>query len=223
MYDATGNRTTVTTGAGTVNYTTASDNRLSSDGTWNYTYFTNGNLQKKVRISDGLTWSYVYDHWNRLIGFQRRTTDGGTLELDGGYAYDALGNRVEKLVDSDGAGPGSMVVSKYAYDAWNPAKGAQVGTENADVWGDFTSGGALTTRYLRGDKIDELIARIDGSTPYWYLTDHQGSTRKIVDGAGAVRDTIVYDAYGNENGPRPLFHLPWRVGRCEQQFHPQGE
>src|SRR5690606_37137449 len=31
----------------------------------------------------------------------------------------------------------------------------------------------------------------------WYLTDHLGSVRDIVNGVGVVIDTITYDSFGN--------------------------
>jgi len=55
----------------------------------------------------------------------------------------------------------------------------------------------LTTRYRRGDVVDQLLARIDGSTACWYVTDHLGSIRKVLDSTGVVKDAITYDAWGN--------------------------
>jgi len=119
------------------------------------------------------------------------------LVLDADYKYDVFGNRTEKSVDPDGAGASAAVVSKFAYDQWNPAKPSPIGTENADIWGDFTAGGSLTTRYGRGDVVDQLLARIDGSTARWYVHDHLGSIRKVLDNSGVVKDALTYDAWGN--------------------------
>jgi RHS repeat-associated protein len=60
----------------------------------------------------------------------------------------------------------------------------------------------LQTRYLRGDGVDEIIARIESTGQpnpgaAWYLTDRLGSVRNLVDSTGAVQDTIVYDGFGN--------------------------
>jgi len=120
-----------------------------------------------------------------------------TLLLEADYEYDAFGNRTERIVDADGAGGGAAVTTKFAIDQWNPAKARPIGTENADVWGDAVGGGSLTTRYLRGDVVDQLLARIDGSTARWYVHDHLGSIRKVLDNSGVVKDAITYDAWGN--------------------------
>ena len=58
-YDQSGNRTMT-------GYQTGTDNRLVTDGTWNYAYDNEGNIVQKVRISDGQTWLYSYDNANRL-------------------------------------------------------------------------------------------------------------------------------------------------------------
>jgi uncharacterized protein RhaS with RHS repeats len=75
-----------------------------------------------------------------------------------------------------------------------------VGNENYDVWADLTSSGSLATRYLRGDVVDQLFARVDESggsgTGYWTLTDHLGSVRDVIDNSGAVKDAITYDSFG---------------------------
>src|SRR5262249_37321361 len=58
-YDLNGNRTNP-------GYITGKNNELLSDGTWNYQCDNEGNLIKKVRISDGLTWTYGYDLRNQM-------------------------------------------------------------------------------------------------------------------------------------------------------------
>lgn len=56
---------------------------------------------------------------------------------------------------------------------------------------------AVRARYLFGTTLDEIIARYrpnEGTA--WYLTDHLGSVRDIVDGAGQRIDHIDYDSFG---------------------------
>ena len=55
----------------------------------------------------------------------------------------------------------------------------------------------MTSRQLQGDGIDQHLAYVQSSNAYWYLTDHLGSTRAVVDNSLAVQDSLVYDAYGN--------------------------
>jgi hypothetical protein len=78
------------------------------------------------------------------------------------------------------------VVTRFALDGWKNVRQPLVGNENWDVWADLDGSSSLTTRYVRGDVIDQLFARIEedpeGDIPYWYLTDHLGSIRDVIDG-----------------------------------------
>jgi RHS repeat-associated protein len=84
----------------------------------------------------------------------------------------------------------------FAQDGWNPAKPTPIGTENFDVWADLTETNELETRYLRGDVVDEIVARIDDNGSAWLLTDYQGSVRDVTDAAGNVIASRDYEAFG---------------------------
>jgi RHS repeat-associated protein len=120
------------------------------------------------------------------------TNDGGTV--DDQFTYDAFDRRIGKLVGT----------TQYwtAYSGDNP-------------YADFT-GSTLTSRYLYGDGIDQLFARLTANpvTITWYLTDNVGSIRQLVDNAGAVQDTLTYrDSYGNnpsDNGTGDRFKFTGR-------------
>jgi RHS repeat-associated protein len=63
---------------------------------------------------------------------------------------------------------------------------------------DLNGSNALQTRYVHGDALDQLFARVSaGGTAAWYLTDRLGSVRNITDNSGVVQDTLTYDPYGN--------------------------
>jgi len=69
--------------------------------------------------------------------------------------YDAFGNRLEKDVWTQASG--TTTVSRFAYDGQN-------------VWADVNGSNALQTRYLRGDMVDQLFARVvSAGTAAWYL------------------------------------------------------
>jgi RHS repeat-associated protein len=56
----------------------------------------------------------------------------------------------------------------------------------------------LQTRYLRGDVVDQIFARLAANgTAAWYLTDRQGSVRDVTDASGAVQDHLSYGGFGN--------------------------
>jgi RHS repeat-associated protein len=66
------------------------------------------------------------------------------------------------------------------------------------AWADFNGSNAIQTRRLPTDAIDKFFARVDtNGDAAWYLTDHLGSVREIVDDAGATIDEITYDPFGN--------------------------
>src|SRR5207247_6133652 len=72
------------------------------------------------------------------------------------------------------------------------------GLDNWDVWADLDGSNNLQTRYVRGDVTDQLFARIESSgTAYWYLTDRLGTIRDVTDNSGVIKDTIVFDGFGN--------------------------
>jgi len=183
-YDANGNRNST-------GYATSSDNELTNDGTWTYTYDQRGNVAGKSDAA-GHIWTYTYDNNNELT--TATESSGGSVVVRATYSYDAFGNRIESNETQ-----GGVTTATYdAYDGWNPAKGESVGNANFDVWAEFTGGGSLTTRYVRGDAVDQVFAQMASSgTPSWLLTDHLGSVVGETSSTGVLQLTMVYDAFGN--------------------------
>ncbi len=174
-YDADGNRT----GTG---YIYGPDNELLSDGTWNYSYDAVGNMVQKVNIAAGETWTYGYDFNNRMTSAVDSNSDGTVIQ-SAAYQYDALGN----LLQEDVTKGGSTTLTRYAYDRGN-------------AWAalDGNNGDALQTRYLYLAGPDQPAAQISASGDVgWYLTDHLGSVREIVNDQGTALDKIDYGAFGN--------------------------
>src|SRR4029079_7924174 len=65
---AHGNSTGTQTHLGATNSSTVTDNnRISTDGVYNYTYDDEGNMLTKVNISTGDKQEFVWDHRNRLV------------------------------------------------------------------------------------------------------------------------------------------------------------
>jgi len=197
-YDPNGNRDNY-------EYDETNTNILTSDDVWDFYYDNEGNMTRKVEIASGMTWVYGYDHANHLTEAQQWDMDpvyynpgGATLLRDVEYKYDAFGNRVQKNVDWDGEDTDPAEVTKFAVDGWNYAKPEPIGNENYDVWADLDVSGSLTTRYLRGDLVDELFARVDaGNDAFWFLNDHLGSLRDIISNDALIQDGVEYDAFGN--------------------------
>jgi choice-of-anchor A domain-containing protein/RHS repeat-associated protein len=166
-YDANGNRT----GAGT----TGADNEVLSDGTFNYVYDNEGNLIRRSAIATGDVTAYSYDYRNRLTDVVHTNAAGMVLDSSH-YTYDVFDRRIAVTVN------GQTQVTVYDGD---------------HAWADYTAGGQVTTRYLFGPKVDEVMARWrPGQGTVWYLTDHLGSVRDLVNGSGAVLNHLEYSPYG---------------------------
>ena len=125
------------------------------------------------------------------------------------YVYDVFGNRIEEDVWTPSSG---TTVSRFAYmtlpsplrgegqgegpSGYGPQGGAGQGAE--EIWADLNGSNGLVTRYLHGDAVNQLFARVSAAgVAAWYLTDHQGSVTNLTDASGNLQDTITYDGYGN--------------------------
>jgi RHS repeat-associated protein len=173
-YDGTGNRTNT-------GYQTTLANEVTSDGTWTYTFDSEGIVVKKSKGASAETWTFGYDNLNHLVTAIDKSTDGGTTIAVATYSYDVFGDRLEA---DDWATGGTTTITRFAYDG-------------QDVWADLTSGNTPQTRYIRGNQIDSLFARISAAgTAAWYLTDRLGSVRDLADNTGALQDHIDFDGFG---------------------------
>jgi RHS repeat-associated protein len=166
-------------------YQVGPDNQLITDGNWNYKYDPEGNVIEKDGVAGGpdagLVWKYGYDNENHLTSAVETNASNQVLVQDS-FLYDVNNNRVE----SDVTVNGTTTVTKYAYD------------QNGQVWADLNSTNGIITRRQYLDTVDSLFARIgsDG-TEAWYLTDHLGSVRGLMNNSGSLIDSLSYDAFGN--------------------------
>ncbi|MFT3881790.1 MAG: RHS repeat-associated core domain-containing protein [Gemmatales bacterium] len=170
-YDVGGNRSNGSQVIGT-------GNRLTSDSVGTYTYDDEGNLTS--RTVSGVVWNYSYDNDNRLTSVTKTVSGSVTYQVD--YQYDAFGNRVQSTTDADGAGSGSSVTERYAYDG-------------DQLWADLNGSTTVHVYYMYGDQVDQLLVRSVASTG-WYLTDRLGTVNQVTNMAGVVLDAITYDGFG---------------------------
>jgi len=204
-FDSNGNRTNT-------GYSTGTNNQLTSDGTFNYTYDAEGNRVSRTRISndpasDYLT-TYTFDYRNELtdVNFYNNSS---VLTKHVHYIYDVFDHLIGKQVDDTGGGSYDRA-EFYVYDGNNVAL-------------QFGLGGALTERYLNGPSasgVDTVLAEEDVTsltspgTVTWPLTDNLGTVRDIVDSTGAVIDHLVYNSFGqvaSESAPT-VHHLQGYAG-----------
>ncbi|MBE9140285.1 RHS repeat protein [Nodosilinea sp. LEGE 07088] len=176
-YDATGNRTS---------YTTGDRNRLLNDGTYSYEYDNEGNRTRRVDIATGEATEYTWDYRNRLTSIVSK--DGtGTITQTVLYTYDVYDRRLSKSVDADGAGAGAATEEHFVYD----------GSHIALV---FDGAGTLTHRYFHGPQIDQVLAEETAGQTRWALGDHQGSVRDAINNTGTVLNHTTYDSFGQVTG-----------------------
>lgn len=184
-YDANGNRTLA-------GYVTGANNRLLSEGTYQYAYDAEGNLVRRTELATGAVRRLTWDHRNRLI----EVTDeepGGTPVQRVRYTYDAFDRRIAASVDGDPQDGVEPPQQFFVYD------GDDVLLELRDA--DGTAGPQVAQplmRYLHGPAVDQVLAQESetGGTQ-WLLGDHLGTIRDIVDGAGTVLNHVSYDSFGN--------------------------
>jgi YD repeat-containing protein len=156
---------------------------LKADANWNYFYDYAGNLIKKTKVGGTETWSCGYDAGNRLVKVEKRTTDGGTLQTEVKYSYDAFGNRLEEDVTSGG----TTTVTRFA-------------SVDGQVWADLDGSNALKVRYLDGDAVDEIFALEDGNGNLnWYVSDRQGSIQDLIDNAGSAAKRLRYGGFAQNS------------------------
>lgn len=167
-------------------YTVGTNNRISTDGTYNYTYDDEGNVTRRTKISDSSVRDYAWDYRNRLTSVVDRVSAGGTITMQADYTYDVFDRRIKKVVDADGAGGGAAVTSRYVFEGERP-----------NVTLQFDGSNNLTHRYLWGEALDQLLADENSSNAItWSLADHLGTTRDVVNNSGAVQNHLKWDSFG---------------------------
>jgi RHS repeat-associated protein len=181
-YDKNGNRVSSTQHG--ENYQTGTNNRLLSDGVYNYEYDLSGNLIRRSEIATDAVREFEWDYRNRLVAVIDKNADGNEIQRVE-FTYDAMNRRIAKTVDG--------VVTYFVYDGDNVLLDF-VDTDGVDGEGVPV----LAQRYLHGAGVDQILAQEDGSgNVVWHLADHLGTIRDLVDSSGEVVNHLTYDSYGN--------------------------
>jgi RHS repeat-associated protein len=170
-------------------YQVGSANQVTSDGSWSYKYDPEGDVIEKDAVGGGVTWVYAYDNRNHLVSATE--SSGGSQQLQISLSYDVFGN----LVEEDVTQSGSTTVTKFAQQIVGLAAG-WLGLPR--TWADLSASNQVQARRESLDGVSSLFARIgsDG-TEAWYLSDHLGSTRGLMNNSGTLIDTLTFDAFGN--------------------------
>jgi RHS repeat-associated protein len=187
-FDLNGNRTMT-------GHTVGTNNRISTDGTYNFTYDNEGNRTSQTKISTGEVTEYEWDHRNRLTKVTQKNS-GGTIVKTTEHSYDVYDRWVRRRVDPDGAGAAAAVDAFFAHD----------GDQIALVF-DGPAASNLDNRLLWGPMVDQLLADEDVSTltsagdVIWPLSDHLGTPRDLAQyNSGTDTTSVVnhriYEAFG---------------------------
>ena len=186
-YDSNGNRIT----ANGSNYTTGSNNELTSDGSWTYTYDDEGNRVSKTNSTHREL--YEWDYRNRLTKVTQQEYNSSTEEWQDvqivEYTYDYNNIWIRKLLDTNGDGTPD---SKSIFIPENYQTTVQI------------DDGIVTHHYLwTPNQQDKLLADTTTDGVLWSLTDHLGTVRDILSATETVH--LIYDAFGNLiSGTTPL-------------------
>ncbi|HUG94469.1 MAG TPA: RHS repeat-associated core domain-containing protein, partial [Planctomycetaceae bacterium] len=179
-WDANGNPTMT-------GWTVDTNNRLTSDGTYDYLHDNEGNRTRTTNIATGEYVEYSWDHRNRLTDVVFKTAAGVTT-MHVRYGYDAFNRLVRRELDADGDGVFESAEA-FVYDG-------------ADMVLVLDETGSLTHRFLPDAATDAVFASEDAlGEILWNLTDHQGTVRDVADYDAATDTTSVvnhltYSAFG---------------------------
>jgi RHS repeat-associated protein len=181
-YDANGNRTSVTDGAGTRTASHDDQDRLLSEGTTSYRYTANGELRESIVGTD--TTRYGYDELGNLLAVDPPA--GSTI----GYVVDGANRRVGRTVD------GVLRRTGLFQDGLN-------------VVAELDSVGTLLSRFVYASRghVPDYLVTAGGDSTYRLVTDHLGSVRLVVNVAtGWVAQRLRYGPWGElEEDTRPGF------------------
>ena len=208
-YDLAGNRTALTSGAGTESYVLDDLNRLTTATYANgditsYTYDSAGN--RLTQTVSGSPIAYSYDAAGQLTAVGSDTPNydpAGHLTALGSAAFtwDVYG-RIATAADS-------TLSQSYAFD------GDGLRTSITD------SGGSTPLLWDRTGSLPMIVSDGDewfihgpaavgegGNGGSWLLPDGLGSTRLVTDATGGTTGSYAYDAFGtprSASGPDPAF------------------
>jgi RHS repeat-associated protein len=149
-----------------------SENELTQDSGYTYSYDSLGNMTVRQSLSDSADrTTYTWDARNLLI-----VVDGAVSDTS--YAYDARNRRVAKTVDG--------ATTQYVHDGLN-------------VLLEYDGAGDLLARNTHAG-LDQLCVRdeVAASTPYYVCQNALSSVLSVSDDNGNVLQRYRYSAFGEQ-------------------------
>ena len=176
-YDDLGNRISHKyRGATAIGYAHDKANRMTKLAAKTQGYDLAGNLTLAYSADRGTSYTYRWDHHNRLTGVYDSTNTNRLAN----FTYDALGRRVESINDT------GRITNRYYYDGVNELV-------------EDNQSGTRQRYYIHGvSYVDErlMMYRDSNSRPYYYVLDRMYNVRALIDRAGAIVERYAYDDYG---------------------------
>lgn len=176
QYDAVGNRVSShqTPGPATVD----PGHRLRALGDFAFDYDLEGNLVERVDTVSGEVRRYEYDHRNQLVRATHRpgAVDPATTVVE--YEYDFAQRMVSRTVNGE--------KTWILWDRLMPIA-------------EFPDGGDRITAFFfyHPERMDHYLgAWREGIGERWFLTDHIGTVRGTLDGAGNLIGWTDFDTFG---------------------------
>lgn len=162
-----GNRASLETKAGTVDYRYDQADRLLQAGDETFQYDANGNLIERSG-ANGAT-RYSYDAEDRLV--KVNLPDGGEVT----YGYAPTGERIWRK-DADG-------LTHYV-------------TDGLHVLAELDEDLNTDASYVYGPGIDDALLMLRSEDAFCFHLDRIGSVSRITDPAGKIAGSYEYDAFG---------------------------
>ena len=121
-------------------------------------------------LATGGGWTYTHNGSSRLVGVS------GPGSVTATFGRDGRNRDVKRAING--------VTTYLIYDGWN-------------LVAEYDAVGVLTTRYIHGPQVDEILAKVTTASTTFLLPDALGSTIAVADGSGAVLERVYYsDAFG---------------------------
>lgn len=192
-FDANGNRTAV----GSQAWTVGANNRITTDGTYNYEYDDEGNLTKQTEIATGKYRTFTWDNRNQLTKVIDYSASNVILASTD-YLYDSFGRVVQHKCDPDGPSGSTRICNEFwIYD------GTQIVMAMERVGSNGTAD--LINRYLWGPVTDQLLvdeaitSQGAAGQNRWTFGDHLGTIADIATYTNGVTSTAnhrTFDSFG---------------------------
>ena len=103
---------------------------------WSVTKQDAANRLREVALGNGLTQVVTYNDYSARVRFDQLKTADGTLRLDQGYSYDAIGNVSQRTQYWDKSG----FIEDFTYDDLNRLKTSTVSGQPQQVFNYFADG-----------------------------------------------------------------------------------